>query len=161
MSRSARGARSWAFLATSMLFLMGGSSTAVASDATDVEATIEKRVVDFNRGDFKSFVAACAPRTAIVDGFPPYAWPSCSAWIADYQANNKALQATHGTLEIGNPVYQEFNAGRAYLIYPATFSDMQKGKPVEYKGTWTMTLKKTRNGWAFTGSASAWGVNSF
>jgi hypothetical protein len=137
-----------------------GASPACASDAANVKATIEKWVSDFNTGNIKSFVAACAPRAAVVDGFPPYAWQTCKEWMTDYESNNKVLQATHGTLEIGMQIYEEINAGRAYVIYPATFKDTQKGKPVVYRGTWTMTLRKTRNGWAFTGSASAWGVNS-
>ena len=125
-----------------------------------VKAMIGKWVDDFNTGDFESFIAACASRAAIVDGFPPYAWQTCADWIGDYQSNNEALQATHGTLEIGEPIYEEFNGNQAYLIYPATFSDEQKGTPVVYKGTWTITLEKTVNGWLITGSASAWGVNS-
>jgi len=81
-------------------------------------------------------------------------------WVGDYQTNNAALQATHGTLEIGEPIYEEFNGNHAYLIFPATFSDTQQGVPVVYKGTWTMTLTANGDGWVFTGSASAWGVNS-
>jgi hypothetical protein len=37
---------------------------------------------------------------------------------------------------------------------------MQKGVEVVYKGNWTMTLQKTKNGWLFTGSASVWGLNT-
>jgi hypothetical protein len=51
----------------------------------------------------------------VVDGFPTYAWQSCNDWIADYQTNNKALQATHGNLEFGQPIHEELNAGRAYV----------------------------------------------
>ena len=136
------------------------SSAASASGAEDVKATIGKWVADFNRGDIRSFVAACAPRAAVVDGFPPYAWQSCKEWMADYESNNKALQAAHGTLEIGKSIYEELNAQSAYMLYPATFTDTQRGKQVIYKGTWTMALQKTKRGWVFTGSASAWGVNS-
>ncbi len=136
-----------------------GAGPASASDVSDVNATIEKWVGDFNKGDFKSMVAACAPRASIVDGFPPYAWQTCANWIDDYEANNKVIQATGGTLTIGKPLYTEVTADRAYMIYPATFTDAQKGKPVVYKGSWTMTLQKRRAGWVFTGSASAWGGN--
>ena len=131
-----------------------------ASDATDVRATMDRWVADFNKGDMKRFVAACAPRAAVVDGFPPYAWGSCGEWISAYEANNKAIGATPGTLTIGKAIYTEINGTHAYYISPATFRDTQKGKPVTYKGTWTMTLEKARGGWVFTGSASAWGVNT-
>lgn len=135
------------------------SGQAVASDVSDVEATIEKWVSDFNKGDMRSFVAACARHAAVVDGFPPYAWQTCADWMRDYDVNNRAIGATPGSLSIGKAIYTEVTAGRAYFIYPATFADTQKGKPVVYKGTWTMTLQKTQAGWVFTGSASAWGVN--
>ncbi|MGB8538135.1 MAG: hypothetical protein WCD57_17060 [Acidobacteriaceae bacterium] len=52
----------------------------------------------------------------------------------DYEANNKLIQATPGTLAIGKPTYSEVNGGRAYFVYPVTFTDMQKGKTVVYKG---------------------------
>jgi len=138
-------------------FCASAQSDAVAKDA---KATIAKWINDFNTGDFESFISACAPQTAVVDGFPPYAWLTCADWINDYQANNEALQATHGTLEIGESIYEEFNGNHAYLIYPATFSDTQQGKPVVYRGTWTITLEAQGNAWVFTGSASAWGVNN-
>jgi ketosteroid isomerase-like protein len=147
-------------LAAAFVLTIVAAGPACASDASDVNATIQKWVADFNKGDLKSVVAACAPRAAIVDGFPPYAWQTCADWINGYEANNKAIQATHGTLVIGKPIYTELMGDRAYSIYPATFTDTQKGKPVVYKGTWTMTLQKTHGGWVFTGSASAWGVNS-
>jgi hypothetical protein len=129
---------------------------AVASDATDVQAVVAKWVADFNKGDMPAFLDVCAPRVAVVDGFPPYAWTSCEEWIADYEANNKRIEATPGKLWIGKPVYSEITADHAYLIYPARFVDTQKGKTVTYKGTWTMTLRRTGRGWQFTGSASAW-----
>lgn len=141
------------------LFSIGASAQSDAR-ATDAKAMIEKWISDFNAGDFESFISACAPQTAVVDGFPPYAWLTCADWIGDYQANNEALQATHGSLEIDKSIYEEFNGDHAYLIYPATFSDTQQGKPVIYKGTWTITLEAQGNGWTVTGSASAWGVNS-
>jgi ketosteroid isomerase-like protein len=124
-----------------------------------VETIIGRWVADLNKGDFKSVVAACAPRAAIVDGFPPYAWQSCADWVNDYQSNNKAIQATLGILEIGKPIYEELNAGRAYVVYPATFSDTQNGKSFVYKGTMTVTLKKTKDGWVITGQGSAWGID--
>jgi hypothetical protein len=29
------------------------------------------------------------------------------------------------------------------MIYPASFSDTESGKPVLYRGSWTVTFKKT------------------
>lgn len=77
-----------------------------------------------------------------------------------YEANNKAIQGTSGVLSLGKLIYEELHGNDAYVIYPSTFTDTQDGKPVVYKGTMTMTLRKTAQGWVFTGAASAWGVNS-
>jgi ketosteroid isomerase-like protein len=129
---------------------------AAASDTSDVAATVKKWVDDFNKGDMKTFLAACAPSASVVDGFPPYAWPTCTDWINAYHANNKVIRLTDGTLWIGKAIYTEVAGDHAYVIYPARFSDREKGKPVVYKGSWTMTLQKNSGRWVFTGSASAW-----
>ena len=132
----------------------------VPTDLQDVQATVDKWVGDFNRGNFPAFVAACDKGAAIIDGFPPYAWTGCFDWMVAYQTNNRALSATHGMLTIGKPAYSEVGFDRAYIIYPATFADTQKGKPVTYNGSWTITLRKMLDGWTITGSGSAWGDNS-
>lgn len=144
---------------TCVLFLLS-ASPAFASDASDLNVIVKKFVTDINKGDFRSVVAACAPRTSIVDGFPPYAWQTCADWMKGYESNNKAIQATLGSLSIGKPVYTEVRGNHAYLIYPVTFADTQKGKQVSYKGSMTVTLQKTPSGWVFTGAASAWSANS-
>jgi hypothetical protein len=110
--------------------------------------------MDFNKGDKKSVLGSCAPHTAVIDGFPPYAWETCSTWMHDYEANNKLIQATPGTLAIGKPIYSEVKGDRAYFVYPVTFTDRQKGKTVVYKGTWAMTLLRMQKSWVFTGSGS-------
>ena len=135
------------------------AASAAGSDASDVAATVKKWVSDFNKGDMQQVIAACAPQTSVVDGFPPYAWPTCTDWINAYRENSKAIQLTGGRLSIGRASYTEFSGDRAYVIYPATFSDLEKGKRVVYQGTWTMTLQKTNARWLFTGSASAWPVH--
>ncbi len=75
--------------------------------------------------------------------------------MRDYQANNNALAASHGRLAVGQLTYSEIKDDNAYYIYPATFSDTQAGKPVVYKGRWTMTLHRIGGRWRFTGSGSA------
>lgn len=65
-----------------VLFAMA-ACPAYASDTADVDATIERWVAQINRGDFKVVDAACAAHTAVVDGFPPYAWQSCFDWMRD------------------------------------------------------------------------------
>jgi hypothetical protein len=92
----------------------------------------------------------------VIDGFPAYAWTTCADWMNDYHANSKAIQLTDGRLWIGKPTHVEVTADHAYMIYPATFSDAENGKPVVYRGSWTMTLQEVSGHWAVTGSGSAW-----
>ena len=127
-----------------------------ASTMPDVSPVVKKLVSNINKGDFNAVAAACAPRASIVDGFPPYAWQTCVAWMKAYQTNNAAIHASLGILSIGKPLYTDARANTAYVIYPVTFTDVQSGKKVTYKGTMTVTLEKTQNGWVFTGVASAW-----
>lgn len=129
---------------------------AFASDPSEIPVTVANWVGAINSGDFGAVAAACTPHAAIVDGFPPYAWQSCAQWMSDYKANNKAIHAPLGLLAIGRVLYTEVSHGRAYVIYPITFTDAQNGKRMFYKGVWTLTLLKTPTGWKFTGAASAW-----
>jgi ketosteroid isomerase-like protein len=143
-----------------MLALLAlGSTPARASNESEAQAVVTAWVGDFNRGDLKSFVARCVPRAAVLDGFPPYAWTGCADWMSAYASNSKAIRLTDGKLSIGRAVSAFSEGDRAYLVYPATFSDKEDGKPVVYNGTWTITLQKVAKGWAVTGSGSNWGGN--
>ena len=147
-------------LAASTALVIVSTGTALASDELDVQSLVERWVADMNKGDLKSVVAACTPHAAVVDAFPPYAWPTCAEWMKDYKKNNEATHAPLGTVSIGGPKYREFNGNRAYVIYPVTFANTQSGKSVVYKGTWTITLRHAKGGWEITGSASAFSENN-
>ena len=135
------------------------AAPALASDLPQLQSLVQKWVANLNTGDIKAFNAACEPRAAIIDGFPPYAWTSCADWMAAYDVNNRRIGAPRGVVSIGKPLYTEVTGTDAYLLYPATFIDVQKGKTVIYKGTWTMTLRRAHGRWTFTGSSSNWGGN--
>lgn len=117
--------------------------------------SVTKLVRDINKGDFKAVATACAPRAAVVDGFPPYAWQTCAEWMKAYHVNNEAIHATLGTLSVRKVLWTDVQANHAYLTYPVTFTDTQNGKKFTYKGTMAVTLEKTQSGWVFTGVASA------
>lgn len=138
------------------LVFAGGASP----EKSVIERTIREYVANINRGDVKAIVAACAPARVCGRWFPPYAWQTCRHWWSSYISNDRSLGATLGILAIGKVVYWEVAHDHAYFIYPVTFNDTQGGKSVAYSGIGTMTLKLTRRGWLFTGSAWAWGANS-
>ena len=151
--------RSIRLVALSALFASVGTSPVRASEETAARAVVTAWVAEFNRGDLSAFVSRCAPGAAVLDGFPPYAWTGCADWMSAYATNSKAIGLTDGKLSIGTPVSAFSEGNRVYLVYPATFSDKEGGKPVVYTGTWTITLQKSATSWAITGSRSNWGGN--
>ena len=130
---------------------------AFAAPADDLDAEVRQWTADLNAGNMPAFYARCAPQVAVVDGFPPYSWLSCQDWMRDYAANNARISATPGTLAIGRPLWIEIIGDRAYLSYPATFTNVQDGKPAEYKGMWAISMTRSDGVWKISGSASAWG----
>lgn len=140
--------------------MLACSAATPAPDLAQVKATITRWIASLNKDDLRAVAAACAAHAAIVDGFPPYAWRTRAGWMHGYEANNKAIRGTPGILSLGRLIHAERHGNDAYVIYASTFTDEQDGKPVVYKGTMTMTPRKTGHGWVFTGAASAWGVNS-
>jgi hypothetical protein len=145
-----------AVLAGALSFSTG---PARASEASDLDAKVHRWAEDMNAGNMKAFYEACAPKVAIVDGFPPYAWHTCQDWMRDYEANNRRIKAARGTLSIGNPLWTDIRGDRAVLNYSATFTDVQDGKTVVYKGMWAVALIRSKSGWLITGSGSAWGAD--
>ena len=144
-------------LAAAIVLAASVAGSASASDETDVKAFIAKWISDFNKDDIKAFTAGCAPQSPTIDGFPPYAWPSCEAWMAAYAVNSRRIQLVNGRLWVGDAVYADVARDHAYLVYPAVFTDQEKGVPVTYKGTWTITLQKLGGAWRITGTSSNWG----
>ncbi len=129
-------------LAAAVLLVSSTAGEASASDEADVKAFIANWVGDFDKGDIKAFAAGCAPHAAAIDAFPPYAWRSCDDWLAAYAANSRRIQLTNARLSIGDAVYADAGRDHACLVYPAVFTDEEKGAPATYGGTWTITLQK-------------------
>lgn len=147
----------WLISQALVVAAFGLATPVSASEADDLNAMVQRWTADMNAGNMTAFYAACAPRVAVVDGFPPYAWRSCQDWMRDYAANNRRTNAAPGTVAIGAPLWTDIVGDRAYLSYAATFTNVQDGKTIVYKGMWAVTLAKTRRGWKITGSGSVWG----
>jgi ketosteroid isomerase-like protein len=127
----------------------------VASDKTDVMATVKQFVVDFNKGDAKAAMAACADQTSIIDEFPPFEWHgagACKKWMDDYDADAKANVITDGIVTLGTPRHVDVAGDRAYVVIPSNYAFKQKGKPVKETGSmFTFALQKGAAGWRITG----------
>jgi len=140
-----------------VLVLVAG--LAVASDQTDVMATVNQFVSGFNKGDMKSALAACADQASIIDDFPPHAWSgsgACAAWASDYDAFAKKNGITDGIVTLGTPKHVDVTGDVAYVVVPAEFAYKKDSKPTKETGaTFVLVLKKADAGWRIT--AWAWG----
>lgn len=131
----------------------------VASENTDVMATVQQLVDAFNKNDTKSLLAACTDQMCIIDEFPPHEWHgagTCSKWLTDYDADAKKNGITAGNVTIGKPRHVDVTGDRAYVVALANYTYKQNGKPMKETGsTWTFTLQKVEAGWRVTGWAWA------
>jgi len=131
----------------------------VATEKTDVMATVHQFVDSFNKGDAKAATAACAEQTSILDEFPPHEWHgagACAKWMDDYDADAKKNGITDGIVTLRAPWHVDVAAGRAYVVAPVNYKFKQKGKPAQEIGSViTIALQKTEAGWRITGWAWA------
>jgi ketosteroid isomerase-like protein len=144
------------FTAVAVCLLVAGP--AAATDKTDVMAVIHQWVNDFNKGDMKSMVAACAEQSSIIDDFPPHEWHgagTCSKWADAFQAFSKSAEITSPAVAVGKPRHIDVTGDAAYVVAPASFSFEQKGKPVKQRAVVTLALQKGSAGWRIAGWAWA------
>ena len=132
--------------------LTAGSS--VASEKTDVIASVNQFIDGFNKNDVKAALAACASPAFIIDEFPPYSWQgptACSDWANDFDAFVKQGKITEPVVKLGKPRHVDITGERAYVVLPATFNFKKDGKPISESGsTFTIALQKTPGGWRIT-----------
>jgi ketosteroid isomerase-like protein len=142
-------------LAASML-----AGPALALDADDALAVVQRYDDAFNANDKAAASALCAPDAVIIDDFAPHVWRgpnACSVWwdaLGAYDASQGIGDPSH--VKIGTPWRNVITGDRAYIVVPATYDYMQHGKSVVEAGSiWTLVLRKTASGWLITGWA--WG----
>jgi hypothetical protein len=132
--------------------LTAGST--VASEKTDVMASVTQFIDGFNKNDVKTALAACASPAFIIDEFPPYSWQgptACSDWANDFDAFSKKGKMTEPVVKLGKPRHVDIAGERAYVVLPATFNFKQNGKPISESGsTFTLALQKATDGWRIT-----------
>jgi hypothetical protein len=135
------------------------AAPAIASERTDVIASVHQFIDGFNRGDAKTALAACAPQSSIVDEFPPHEWQgsgACARWAHDYDINSQKQSITDGFVTLGQPRHVDITGDRAYVVVPATYTYKQHGKPVTESGSiFTVALRKIAGAWRITGWAWA------
>ena len=141
----------------SALGALCAAAPAIASDRSDVMATVHRFVDGFNTGNTKSALATCASPASIVDEFPPHEWQgatACADWAAAYAANSRKEGITSGVVTLGAPLHVDVTGDRAYVVVPATFRYDQHGKHVlEPNSFFTVALRKIAAAWRITGWA--------
>ncbi len=135
---------------TAAIALVSVPAICSASDTSGVTATIEHAVVAFNKGDMNAWAAACDSPASIIDDFSPFKWQgsrACADWASAYTANAKKNGITNGVVTLGTPWHVLVDGEHAYVVYPATFTYKQRGKPKTDNATFALTMTNTRSGW--------------
>jgi ketosteroid isomerase-like protein len=131
---------------------------ALASDKTDVVATVKAYNDAFTKGDTAAANALCASPAVVIDDFAPHVWQgatACGDWAAAFAAFAKAGGDTDAVVTIGKSHQLTVTGDRAYAVFSAKFAYKEHGKPVLQSGIWTFTLQKLDAGWRITGWAWA------
>ena len=120
-------------------------------------ATVDAAIAAINSGSVDAARAAYAEApTAIVDDFPPFVWSGASA-VEDYARDFKSVLTQYGItdwrFQRQQPRYELTTGDRAWLVVPATFPFMLKGKPQAVAADWTFVLAKQNGKWRIQVSA--------
>lgn len=137
---------------------MSTSTPVAASDATDVIAVVHRWTDTFSHRSFNTGIAPCAEDAVVIDDFPPHVWQgrgACSEWFKAFEAWASKAGVTNAVITLGEIRHLDFDRGFAYLVAPVVLSYIKEGKPVDFPGTITMTLRKQESDWRVSGVAWA------
>jgi len=142
-------------IALAALFALLTVLPAIATDKTDIMATIRQFVDSFNKGDVKAVAATCSDQAAILDEFPPYEWHgagACAKWTDAYDADAKKNGITDGVVTLAAPTHVDVAGDRAYVVVPANYKFKKNSKPIQEVGSiLTIAMQKGASGWRITG----------
>ena len=128
---------------------VAGAASALASDREDVMAVVNL----WNDTDPAKSISSCADDASVIDDFPPFEWRgsgACASWSKAFDAFAQENGITDPVGTIGKPKRFMVKADRAYVVVPATFGYMMKGKAVKLTAIATFSLHKTASGWRIT-----------
>jgi ketosteroid isomerase-like protein len=137
---------------------MSITTPVAASDDADVIAVVHRWADAFDRGSFNTDIAPCADDAVIIDDLRPHVWQgrgACSKWFKTFEAWASKAGVSDAVISLGEIRHLDCDGGFAYLVAPVTLSYIKTGKPVNFRGTITMTLRKRESGWRVSGVAWA------
>jgi len=135
-----------------------GLTPALASDKTDIAATINQYNDAFNKNDAKTANALCTSQTVIIDDFAPHAWQgatTCDDWWKALGVSDKNQGISNEIVTLGKAWHLTVTGDRGYAVYPTHYSYKLNGKAVVEQGVWTFAMKKEAGGWRIAGWAWA------
>jgi ketosteroid isomerase-like protein len=138
--------------------VMASATPAAASDNADVMAVVHRWTDAFRQHSFNTDSAPCAEDAVVIDDLPPHVWQgpgACSRWFKTFEAWAAKAAVTDAVITLGETRHLDCDAGFAYLVAPVTLSYIKAGKPVDFPGTITLTLRKRELGWRIAGVAWA------
>jgi ketosteroid isomerase-like protein len=80
---------------------------------------------------------------------------ACSKWFKAFEAWASEAGASNAVITLGKTRHLDVDTTLAYLVAPVTLSYIKAGKPVNFLGMITMTLRKEESGWRISGVAWA------
>jgi hypothetical protein len=142
-------------IAVAAALLSLAASEAIASDKTDVAATIEQYA---KNDQTKAGAALCTAQAVVIDDFGAQVWQganACQDWADGLAALYKQYGITDGAATLGKPLHIDVTGDRAYAVYPATITFKEKGKPGKNEGLWSFAMQKVGGSWRIAGWAWA------
>lgn len=136
-----------------VLAVASNSPSAIASDKTDVVATVDRYLNNLDPGKIQTAVAMCDAEVSILDEFPPHAWhgpTACADWWNGLLAYNEKRGITDGDAKLGKTWTVDITGDRAYFVAPMTYTYKQNGKSVKETASFAVALKHTQTGWRIT-----------
>jgi ketosteroid isomerase-like protein len=135
------------------------ATPALASDESDVLATLKAYSDAFNKGDTAAASALCAGQAVVIDDFPPHMWQgasACADWAAALLAAAKEEGDTDLHVAAAKPKQLSVSGDAAYAVLAAKYTYKRNGKPMMQVGLWTFALQKANAGWRIAGWS--WGL---
>ncbi len=140
-----------AALALVMTAVIWFPGTAIASDSSDVMATVNTAIASFNKGDGKTWLTLCTASAPVISNIPPYLYRSCADWWNSHVASDKKNEISGERVTLAKAWDLTITGDRAYGSFPANLVYEQKGKAMSTSGVLTIALQKTSGGWLMTG----------
>ena len=147
---SAAGSRGRApGLSWASAILLLAATAAHAGDAA-VEAPVRQFAATINKGDVVGAKATHVASPVIIDEVAPYLWSgptAFDAWLKALGAAESAEGKTDAVVALGTPIREIVSADHAYVVWPATYSFIQKKRPMRETAEWSFTLEKSGGRW--------------